>query len=136
MPLIKASHTVSMGHRLPSYEGICSSPHGHNVTFNVLVRNHDAFIDFKKLSDHLKNVINDFDHAMVLWEHDPIREQFEAWKFRTVILSVEPTTEAIATYVFSQIRDLSYDVAQVEVEETAKYSAIATHGDIQVKRVV
>jgi 6-pyruvoyl-tetrahydropterin synthase len=122
--VICVSHTISMGHRLPSYDGICSSPHGHNVTFDVEVEA-DAFLDFKHVSDVLRGIVDDFDHAMVLSLYDPFGEILgrEFPEFRLVLLTVEPTTEAIAQYVFNCMRDNFSGTLRVIVHETSKYAA-------------
>lgn len=135
MAIIKASATISMGHRLPSYKGICSSPHGHNVTVDVTVFAADKeFVDFKKVGDILELVLADFDHAMVLHDRDPLLTVLRTFGFRTVALNIEPTTEAIAAYVFNEIREAGFMMECVKVHETAKYSAIVCSHDARVKR--
>ena len=125
---INVSHTISMGHRLPSYDGICSSPHGHNVRVEVCLRVPDReFIDFKDVSDQLRYILEPLDHAMVLLEEDPVVADLTKHRFRVVTLNVEPTTENIAAYVYFKLRvafpgKLSY----VTVHETDKYSATCT----------
>jgi len=131
--VITVEQTISMGHRLPSYDGICSSPHGHNVRFVVSVRT-EGFFDFKHLSGDLLRVIADFDHAMVLAGSDPIVQFLEGMSFRLVLLNVEPSTEAIAQVVFNELsRNTGYEVLTVVVHETAKYSATASsrYGPVQ-----
>lgn len=142
MSTITVSTTISMGHRLPSYDGICSSPHGHNVTVDVNVAwSGRGFLDFKQVAFALNRVLADFDHAMVLWQHDPLLKLLDEWPdpggqqpgFRTVALSVEPTTEAIADYIFNQM-NLGFVVESVTVHETAKYSATSHSANPTVTR--
>lgn len=118
--------TISMGHRLPTYQGICSSPHGHNVRVVVCLAPGDHFIDFKTASDRLKIVLEPMDHAMVLQYDDPFAKVMEDFNFRHVLLNVEPTTENLAQYIFNEMRGHGYRVREVTVHETDKYSATAT----------
>jgi 6-pyruvoyl-tetrahydropterin synthase len=131
---IAVSHTISMGHRLPSYDGICSSPHGHNVTVDVLIEA-KTFLDFKDVRKFLSDVLEDFDHAMVLWTDDPLVPILKSMNFRVVVLDAEPTTEAIASYVFNQLASRYPEVQGVTVHETAKYAATATAPAAAVQRI-
>jgi len=120
---ITVIHTISMGHRLPTYDGICASLHGHNVRVEVHV-NTKAFLDFKEVSRRLHEVVEPLDHAMVLHETDPVIPALRTLAVqRLVLLSREPTTENLAAYIYQQMRDLYYDVLSVTVYETDKYSA-------------
>jgi 6-pyruvoyl-tetrahydropterin synthase len=137
MSTITVEHTISMGHRLPSYDGICSSPHGHNVLVVVDVHvPQDTFIDFKDVQKLLRLVIDDLDHAMVLFVDDPLAEILIGCGFRVVLLNVEPTTENIATWILTSLGvGTGFKVTAVVVHETAKYSAIATTQDLELLRV-
>lgn len=137
--MITASHTISMGHRLPSYDGICSSPHGHNVKVTVDVQV-AKFFDFKVLKDHLMSIIESMDHAMVLYEHDPFVRVVREFNFRYVTLNVEPSTEHLAQLIFNEMcsRLMHHGevaVACVTVYETDKYSASVTVRNEKVRRV-
>lgn len=133
-PTITAGRTVSMGHRLPSYAGDCASPHGHNVLFEVSVATHGQFVDFKQVDACLGAVLQDLDHAMVLHEADPLLPVLRGMGFRTVALSVEPTTEALAQLVFNEM-SLRLAVECVVVHETAKYSSTVVEPNPEVRRV-
>jgi 6-pyruvoyl-tetrahydropterin synthase len=124
-----------MGHRLPNYDGICSSAHGHNFTIVATVREEaDEFIDFKKLDGILGELLEDFDHAMVLYVNDPLLALLQSLKMRTVALTVEPTTEAIAQYFFNELNG-KFVVLKVAVSETAKYTATVDSLNLTVARV-
>lgn len=133
---IMVERTVSLGHRLPSYNGICSSPHGHNVRVEAAI-GVAGFFDFKVLDHMLEERLADLDHAMVLWVDDPYAAtlRMEWPEFRRVELSVEPTTEALAQLVFNELRATGLNVLRVTVHETAKYQATATLPDPRVRRV-
>lgn len=137
---ITVEHTISMGHRLPSYKGICSSPHGHNVRVEVVLTVID-FCDFKEVSDSLRGILEPLDHAMVLHHEDRLYVYLFQLGFRVVALSVEPTTENIAQYVFNKMQEMyprgefCSRVSRVIVHETDKYSATATYQNALVRRV-
>lgn len=127
--IITVSHVISMGHRLPSYKGICSSPHGHNVRVEVVIDSHNKFLDFKKVSDSLKFVLEPLDHAMVLHTEDPLLPILRDMNFRTYAITVEPTTEAIAWEIFSKMDPRFWELMSVTVHETDKYSATCRQSD-------
>lgn len=122
--IISVKHTISMGHRLPSYNGICRSPHGHNVTVSANI-NTITFLDFKHVKDDLVTLLTAFDHAMVLHVDDPLFETLRQFGFRLVALSHEPTTENVATALFNEFHILYPNLRVIAVEETASYCAIA-----------
>jgi 6-pyruvoyl-tetrahydropterin synthase len=133
--MITVTHTISMGHRLPSYDGVCSSPHGHNLRVEVQVRvPPDVFLDFKLVSGHLAGILAPLDHAMVLHDKDPLAHVLLVAGFRVVKLSSEPTTEALAQYVYAEMARHAHAVVRVTVHETDRYSAETTHGG-DVRRV-
>jgi 6-pyruvoyl-tetrahydropterin synthase len=141
--IVTASFTISMGHRLPSYSGICSSPHGHNVRVSAWVQLQlGQFLDFKSVKGALRETLEDFDHAMVLQNTDPLVEALKPFGFRTVLLDKEPTTENIAAYVFWKLvekvqADGQSRVVRVIVEETDSYSAICESIPLfEVRRVL
>ncbi len=127
---IKAQHTISMGHRLPSYDGICSSPHGHNIIVEAVVITGPEFFDFKTLKVALEKIIEPMDHAMVLHVDDPLAKVLATHfaGFRMVLLNVEPTTENIAQFIFNKLAEtaaIRSNLVSVTVHETDKYSATA-----------
>lgn len=121
---ITVEHTISMGHRLPSYNGICASPHGHNVRFEIEIHTHE-FLDFKEVSGRLKDYLAPRDHAMVLWKNDPfITLLMHLPEARVVVCDTEPTTEALAIDCFNYFKNSYYpSIVRVTVYETDKYSA-------------
>jgi 6-pyruvoyl-tetrahydropterin synthase len=131
---IAVSHTISMGHRLPSYDGICSSPHGHNITVDAVLET-KSFLDFKEVQSFLSSILSDFDHAMVLVSTDALVRVLKSMSFRVVVLDTEPSTETIAAYVFNQFASRYPEVRSVTVHETAKYSATATAPAAAVQRI-
>lgn len=131
---ITVERIISMGHRLPSYVGICSSMHGHNVRIRVTLST-KQFTDFKKIDADLKKLTDPLDHAMVLYEKDPFVVHLRNLPQRMVLLTHEPSTEVIAQLIFNEIRALGYCAIEVKVYETDKYAASVTSTNADVKRV-
>jgi 6-pyruvoyl-tetrahydropterin synthase len=132
---VTVQRTISMGHRLPSYKGICSAPHGHNVKVNVSARVKEGFLDFKDIDGWLAQILKPLDHAMVLYVNDPfVKLLSELPESRTVLLSVEPTTEAIAQLIMNEMSTYCY-VESVTVHETDKYCAECTTVSSDVHRL-
>lgn len=148
---ITVERTISMGHRLPTYKGICSSLHGHNLRVEARVAvPQEPFLDFKTVDKALGTILEDYDHALVLFENDPwlkVLRQLNSHESdsdlyhtitpvqRFVFLSHEPTTEVVAQVIFNELRMYGFDVATVKVFETAKYSAMVAKVDGAVRRV-
>ena len=128
-----------MGHRLPTYAGICRSPHGHNMTITVKVTV-KTFTDFKEVDAELASIVESFDHTMILQDSDPLVAVLVPMGFRVVTLNVEPTTENIATLIFNELHAKLADrkftaLYSVQVQETAKYGARVNEGNWRIKRV-
>lgn len=129
MAQITVSREISMGHRLPAYDGICSSMHGHNVRFEVKV-NAAGFLDFKLVDRHLETLLAELDHAMVLAHDDPWVMTMPKGQ-RLVTLSVDPTTENLAQLILNEMslifetQNLPARIHSVHAFETSKYSAVA-----------
>lgn len=111
---------VAIGHRLFAYEGKCASIHGHNYIFKVSVNgkpnNLGIVVDFKDLKRDLKEILDPFDHALVLHRLDPISDVLMTEKL--VLLSGNPTAENFASLVFNKLVDKGYSPAEVLVQET------------------
>lgn len=122
---IVVSRTVSMGHRLPGYDGVCRNPHGHNMRVTVHVDPGGKFVDFKDVDAELAVVTGAMDHAMLLWDLDPLAQVLLDMGFRVVLLEEHPTTEYIAAFVMRAMAR-KYAVTRVVVQETDKYAAEVT----------
>lgn len=132
---ITVQRIISMGHRLPSYKGICSSPHGHNIRVTAVLET-NQFVDFKTVSDDLGKILEPLDHAMVLLSDDPVAKFLAEQGFRVFGLSVEPTTENVATLIFNVMVGLyQTELLSITVHETDKYSATARMPRPSIHRV-
>lgn len=142
---IDAAHRV-VGHTKPDGSpGKCSRIHGHTYVFTVTlaasVLDYPGFVvDFAAIKD----VLNEWDHRLLLWANDPLIVAQEVGRDRTreevmdnvsgvVRLPFNPTSEHMAADVawrFAAFPGVEY--ARVEVSETPKSRAryTARRGDV------
>ncbi len=113
---ITTETSFSAAHRLKNYQGPCENLHGHNWLVRATVRcsELDAAgigIDFKILKNHLKTIVNQFDH-----------------KDLNEVLDLNPSSENIARFIFGQLKaalaSWNGNVVRVEVQETPGNAAI------------
>lgn len=122
-------HTTSTAHRLLHYDGVCNAVHGHNMEWNVTLtvsvpdEDHQMALDFKDVSD----ILDRFDHAIILNEDDPLTEHEELLG-DVVIVEGDPTCENISQLVADQFKEEFENVlaAEVEMAETEKYAMSAS----------
>jgi len=102
---ITKEFNFEMAHALFNYNGACKNIHGHSYRLFVTVmgtpindmKNHEngMVIDFNKLKQIVKeNIINDFDHAIVLFDNiqnQNLIKQIPAQK--NVLTKYQPTCE-------------------------------------------
>lgn len=112
--------SLSIGHRILGYDGKCAWIHGHNYVFEVTVAgkpNHlGIVVDFKDLKSTMKNILEPFDHALVLHQEDPAAEVLKQEKL--VLLSVNPTAENLASLIWNKLVDFQMSPVSVVVRET------------------
>ena len=152
---ITFSRTVAAAHRLQHDPGKCSRIHGHGFTFNVAVSTDALDADLMIVHfDRVKEIIDQFDHRLLLEEGDPLAHMLEfklhgrgvggdvypvegqgEW---IVVLPAAPTSEFLAHYVAEQILAIipqgddgatplarTYVEVLVTVQETANLAATA-----------
>lgn len=121
--IYKETH-FDASHRLMHYEGKCSRLHGHRWSVEVWM---DGTPDEKSriLLDYniIKNIINVYDHQVVLNKDDPMVEALS--RFQTPVLTNgDPTSELLAEDIrerlntFCKEHELSARVAILRVWES------------------
>ncbi|MBL4707260.1 MAG: 6-carboxytetrahydropterin synthase [Flavobacteriales bacterium] len=108
-----------MAHALYGYEGPCKNIHGHSYHLSVCIRgevkhnpaasDNGMVIDFSVLKEIIKtNIINQFDHALLLNAQSPHKELARGIEpFEKVILTdYQPTCENILIDIVKKIRHL------------------------------
>jgi len=139
MYFIKRKFTFCGGHRLSQHKGKCQNLHGHNYEVWVTIRamkldENDMVMDFAKLDEMVKPIIEEYDHSLVLnaadmnWASDLIKD----FNFKIIIIDGEPTAEKFASTIYQRLSSdfvrkfNSIEVHQVEIYENEKSSAIYT----------
>lgn len=85
------------GHALRHYEGKCENTHGHNFAVELVVEGQKLdektalLVDFKKLKQHLKTVLDKLDHC-VLNERPP----FDL---------INPSSENLSRHIWQQMEE-------------------------------
>lgn len=117
--------TFDAGHRIVGHKGKCARLHGHTYRVEIRcagpVRDPGFVIDF----GDIKDLVNKWDHQMLLWEQDEI-SNFALQEFGVIDLPFNPTAENMAAYLASEIAE-KFDLLEVSVTlwETPKASAFA-----------
>jgi 6-pyruvoyltetrahydropterin/6-carboxytetrahydropterin synthase len=102
---------IESGHMLLKHPGRCRYPHGHTRRVEVVVSRdrldaNDMVCDFKAIKLALVDMLDRFDHALVVNAADPLLESLQAeLKERVVVFEGEdPTTEVLARRIFEHLR--------------------------------
>lgn len=131
---VKRYHDICAGHRVHGHEGKCRHLHGHNyrVTFTCESDDLDDIgrvIDFSEMKAKLCMWLEDeWDHKMLIWEHDPLAEVLPNIDPTVVIVPFNPTAENIAQHLVevvgpTQLAGTGIKLVHCDVEETRKCSA-------------
>lgn len=119
------------GHRLHGYAGRCARIHGHNgvVTVRVEADSLDAqgFVaDFYDIRAAVNEVVDSFDHALILGPGDPMLAPLRAGGEHHVELATPPTAEHLAALVLTRLsepRGQRWRVRSVRWEEEPGFAA-------------
>jgi 6-pyruvoyltetrahydropterin/6-carboxytetrahydropterin synthase len=108
-----------MAHALLGYDGLCKNIHGHSYTLIVTVKGkpikdenspkNGMLIDFGDLKKLIKeNIINEYDHALVLNEKSPatLIEELKKHFDKVVLTPYQPTTENMLEDLATRISKL------------------------------
>ena len=106
---ITIATTFAAAHRLPEHEGKCSRLHGHTYGLEVAVEGtpqasgpaHGMVMDFADLRERVNTSI------VELLDHQLLNEVFD----------FVPTVEALAAWIFAQLRDAGLPVVRVRLAE-------------------
>ena len=103
-------------HALMNYNGKCKNIHGHSYILYVTVvgeaktdpngPDNGMVIDFKLLKDIInKNVIDKFDHALVLEEGTPLSNELSTEYPNVYLTNFRPTTENLICFFAQAIKE-------------------------------
>lgn len=135
MILATRYHDISCGHRVVGHENKCRFIHGHNyrVTFECYgeLDSVGRVLDFGVIKALLCEWLEqEWDHKMLMWEHDPLLEQMRGLSPESVVpLPFNPTAENMAEYLVKtvgpqQLAGTGVALARCVVEETRKCAAV------------
>jgi len=103
------THHFAAAHRLPHHEGKCQFVHGHNWIVTVTIftdtdlDDSGMIIDFKDFKDIVKRACDIFDHKIILWTKDPLRNKLSRQYFDVRDIEWVPTCENLGEYLFNSI---------------------------------
>jgi len=114
---LSISGSFDASHRLYKYEGACSNVHGHTWTVrctfstSVQVEHFDSRtlnigIDFKTLKSIVAEVLDGYDHTIILYERDELIPVLLDSHVRVTALPTNPTAEALAFHIYGDIEAL------------------------------
>lgn len=127
--------TFDAGHRIVGHKGKCARLHGHTYKIHIMaagkVHPPGFVVDF----GDLKEIVNEWDHRMLLWDQDPIVVGQKAETYHPanvhfkedngiVRVQFNPTAEHMAEYLARRFHEeFSLDGIMVELWETPKCMA-------------
>lgn len=109
------------GHRIVGHKGKCARLHGHTYHVHIMaageIKEPGFVVDF----GDLKDLVNEWDHRMLLWEDDYLfkySEEMRTWG-DFVVLPFNPTAENMARYLANEcMLRFGLKAVMVELKET------------------
>lgn len=101
--------SLPIGHRLSKHPRRCASIHGHNVDIIITVKSeklneNDMVIDFSDLKKIVNDVIDKWDHCLLLNKCDSeLAEILTNQDMRVITFDFDPTAEKLAETLFEVI---------------------------------
>lgn len=126
-----SEHSFDAAHWLSGHCGLCKNLHGHNWRVEIKLKSNklieegtsrDMVCDFKDLKRDFRELVDNFDHALIAEENTIsdnllnalIQEGFE----RIRLVPFRPTCENFAPFFFYEMVAKGYDVECIKVWET------------------
>jgi 6-pyruvoyltetrahydropterin/6-carboxytetrahydropterin synthase len=121
MKIAKEFHW-EMGHRLPEHFGKCKNIHGHSyrmiIELDGDLNDSGMIMDYYDLKKIVKPVLEELDHAFMVYEKDQKIVRFlESVKSKMIIVRFQSTVENICRYILSEIikQNLPSNVKKLKV---------------------
>ena len=132
----KRYHDICCGHRVVGHEGKCKHLHGHNYRFHFTIeaKEHEGLDDVGRVLDFsvIKSLLCEWlerawDHRMLIWEEDPLRDKLLSIDNSVVVVNFNPTAENIAEFFVKKVApfclsDTYCILTELKIEETRKCS--------------
>ena len=135
MYILKAEKAFDSAHFLSNYDGKCSNIHGHTWHVHAEVKSETLIdsgnykgmvVDFGDLKNDLKEIVDYFDHALIVEEGSMRKETLQNIiedGFKVIIINFRSTAENFSKYFFEKLEGRGYSVKRVTVFETPTNSA-------------
>lgn len=135
MYILKAEHSFDSAHFLAGYEGKCANIHGHRWKVEIEVQSETLVkggqldgmvIDFGDLKKHVKEIVDFYDHALIIEEGTMRKETLKCLLedgFKILEVKFRPTAENFAAFFFNYMKEKGYKVKRATVYETPTNSA-------------
>lgn len=140
---IELDHSFDAGHRVVGHKGKCAQLHGHTYYVHVAMRT-DDLVEPGFVADFgdIKEIINRWDHKLLLWDKDPLCSLFtedDLWKVKesdvapfsasqygVVKLPFNPTSEHLSQVLARDLGSLlSTGHVNIKLQETPKSASTA-----------
>ncbi|MEE0889489.1 MAG: 6-carboxytetrahydropterin synthase [Bacteroidales bacterium] len=122
-----------MSHALDEYQGLCRNLHGHSYKLFVTIigdysktnESNDSgmVLDFKSIKELVeKNVIQDFDHAVVLCKDSSFTSVLQQTNTKLILFDNQPTCENLIMEFHKRISSIlpsGIKLARLKLHETA-----------------
>ncbi len=130
MYCLKTTATFDSAHFLSGYHGKCANLHGHHWIVEVTIAKIDLqtegekrgmVVDFSELKQAVRELADDFDHALIYEEKTLQRATIEALLaegFRLIAVPFRPTAEHFARHFYETLQKNGLPVRTVTVYET------------------
>ncbi|AOR23700.1 6-carboxytetrahydropterin synthase QueD [Clostridium taeniosporum] len=136
MYILKAEHSFDSAHFLAGYEGKCGNIHGHRWRVEIEIQGDTLVkggqldgmvIDFGDLKKDVKEMVDHYDHALIIEEKTMREETLGCIKqdgFKVIEVNFRPTAENFAAFFFKTMKNKGYNVKRAIVYETPTNSAV------------
>jgi 6-pyruvoyltetrahydropterin/6-carboxytetrahydropterin synthase len=108
MITVTKKYKTETAHRLHQHTGGCKYIHGHSYRYEITVgvkKLQDSMVmDFKDLKILVQKIIGPWDHALLLYEKDPLADCIKAFT-EVLLLPWIPTAENMVCHIADRINE-------------------------------
>jgi 6-pyruvoyltetrahydropterin/6-carboxytetrahydropterin synthase len=132
------SFSFEAAHFLKGYRGGCASIHGHSYKLDVELEGPiqtdgpeiGMVCDFKRLDKIVKEVIKEWDHAIIVQDNKDLAEldKIPDIARNIILLGSRPTAENMVMWIYRYCENEGLPVYSVKLWETADSYAIKVRG--------
>jgi len=143
MYILKTEHNFDSAHFLAGYKGKCGNIHGHRWKVEIEVQSEtlekeghleDMVIDFSDLKKDLKEIVDYYDHALIIQEKTMRAETLNCLiqdGFKIIEVNFRPTAEQFSALFFKKMKSKGYNVRRATVYETPNNCAIYEESEVK-----